>query len=377
MSSIFSKDLAQGTISVKSRLHNSSRSMEELFDFAQRRNPKRPFLFVSKVLGRHIPAKPSVMRAVYSELAAGIPDGLPQPIVVIGMAETAVGLGAGVFQEMSRRFPDAVYLTSTRHPVEGELLCEFKEEHSHATDHLIYLPTSNDHRRLVQTARTLVLVDDEATTGNTFRNLSMALRNSGHLPGIEQVVAVTLTDWSGNALQSTIDLPVTSVSLVAGKWEWMADPASGPIEMPPVNVTAAGTSTVSSKQTWGRLGMTSPNDGLAKDTRTTNGERILVVGTGEFVYEPFLLAERLEAAGADVHFSSTSRSPISLGHAIDSAISFSDNYGLGIPNFLYNVGHLKFDRILLCSETGKESIDPALIDALQNSAKVLETVTHE
>ncbi|TXR27968.1 phosphoribosyltransferase, partial [Ectopseudomonas mendocina] len=30
-----------------------------LFGFAERRNPKRAFLFVSKVLGRHIPVRPS------------------------------------------------------------------------------------------------------------------------------------------------------------------------------------------------------------------------------------------------------------------------------------------------------------------------------
>jgi hypothetical protein len=45
-----------------------------------------------------------------------------------------------VFDEVRKHHPDCVYLTSTRHPVDGELLCEFKEEHSHATDHLIYYP---------------------------------------------------------------------------------------------------------------------------------------------------------------------------------------------------------------------------------------------
>ena len=40
-------------------------------------------------------------------------------------------------------------------------------------------------------------------------------------------------------------------------------------------------------------------------------------------------------------------SPLSpLVYAIESAISFTDNYGLGIPNFVYNVAHQQFDRIL-------------------------------
>lgn len=37
---------------------NDSYQLEDLLGFAQRINPKRAFLFVSKVLGRHIPVAP-------------------------------------------------------------------------------------------------------------------------------------------------------------------------------------------------------------------------------------------------------------------------------------------------------------------------------
>ncbi|EQA7387268.1 TRSP domain-containing protein, partial [Enterobacter hormaechei] len=82
------------------------------------------------------------------------------------------------------------------------------------------------------------------------------------------------------------------------------------------------------------------------------------------VWRPFLLAERLERAGVDVHFSSTTRSPIALGHAIEHALSFSDNYGLGIPNFLYNVKPGQFDRVLICSETPEQAAPAELVAAL-------------
>ncbi|MDO6805934.1 TRSP domain-containing protein, partial [Wenyingzhuangia sp. 1_MG-2023] len=88
---------------------------------------------------------------------------------------------------------------------------------------------------------------------------------------------------------------------------------------------------------FGRLGVRHVDDTLAPGLQIKAGERVLVVGTGEFVWKPFLLAERLEQAGADVHFGSTTRSPIAIGHAIEHALSFPDNYGLGIPNFIYNV----------------------------------------
>ena len=95
-----------------------------------------------------------------------------------------------------------------------------------------------------------------------------------------------------------------------------------------------------------------------------NGSSGIVVGTGEFVWRPFLLAERLERAGADVHFSSTTRSPIAIGHSIDHALSFSDNYGLGIVNFLYNVAPGQFDRVLLCTETDARAVPASLVEAL-------------
>ncbi|MNN75875.1 hypothetical protein D3C81_1922040 [compost metagenome] len=65
-----------------------------------------------------------------------------------------------------------------------------------------------------------------------------------------------------------------------------------------------------------------------------------------------------------MHFSSTTRSPIALGHSIGYALNFSDNYGLGIVNFLYNVAPGQFDRVLICSETDAKAVPAALIEAL-------------
>ncbi|WP_230351310.1 phosphoribosyltransferase domain-containing protein [Lelliottia sp. WAP21] len=372
---VYRRTLSCGTIQITRDRGNIA--LDDLFDIAERRNPKRAFLFVSKVLGRHIPVPPSVMRQAYKQLANQFPRRLNGPVLFIGMAETAVGLGAGVFDEIRSHCEKSVYLTSTRHPVDGELLCEFKEEHSHATDHLIYLPDNEEKRRCVSGARTLVLIDDEATTGNTFLNLLAALRNTDQLPHLEQVIAVTLTDWSNNALPERSPLPVKAISLVSGQWGWTPFPDATLPVMPAVNVTSRGKWNITGKQSWGRLGMTAPAADLGPNITVSRGERVLILGTGEFVWEPFLLAERLEAAGAQAVYSSTTRSPIALGYAIESAISFTDNYGLGIPNFVYNVAHQQFDRILLCIETAAESIDQHLLKALADVAPVVEIVTYD
>lgn len=336
---------------------------DSLFGFAERRNPKRAFLFVSKVLGRHIPVRPSIMNVGFQGLASQIPDDLPGPVLVIGMAETAVGLGAGVHRAYSTTRPDTVYMVSTRHPTGNELFARFEEEHSHASAHLIHLPIDPDVREMMLNARSLVLVDDEASTGKTFINLHRALVDAG-LTQIERVVTCVLTDWSGDAVRKTIGDYAHQVSLLQGSYTFHED-ADAPLpDMPAVGTIEAGEWPVPADSDWGRHGVRTVADTLAPGLQVKAGESVLVVGTSEFVWRPFLLAERLERAGAEVHFSSTSRSPIALGHAIEHALSFADNYGLGIPNFLYNVRPGQFDRVLICSETPAQAVSADLIAAL-------------
>lgn len=335
----------------------------DLFGFAERRNPKRAFLFVSKVLGRHIPVRPSIMAASFESLAAEIPTNLPGPVLVIGMAETAVGLGAGVHRAFSATRPDTMYLVSTRHPLGTELFTRFEEEHSHASAHLIHMPVDPEVREMMLQARSLVLVDDEASTGKTFVNLHRALVDAG-LSNIERVVTCVLTDWSAGAVGKAIGDSATSVSLMKGSYQFHEDPSAPLPDMPDVGRVCIGEWPLAAQKDWGRLGVRSVEDTLAPDLQVNPGEKIIVIGTSEFVWRPFLLAERLERAGADVHFSSTTRSPIALGHAIQHALSFSDNYGLGIPNFIYNVKPGQFDRVLICSETPAEALPAELVQAL-------------
>lgn len=344
-------------------VHMSSVSPESLFGFAERRNPKRAFLFVSRVLGKHIPVRPSVMRFTYESLAAKIPSDLPGPVLVIGMAETAVGLGAGVHRAYSATRADTMYVVSTRHPVGDEIFARFEEEHSHASAHLVHKPVEPVLREMMLDARSLVLVDDEASTGKTFINLHRALADAG-LTKLERVVTCVLTDWSTGAVCSTLGGAADQVSLLSGAYQFTEDPDAALPEMPETGIVAVGKWPIDPANDWGRLGVKDVEDTLGRNVQVEPGERIIVLGTGEFVWKPFLLAERLERAGANVHFSSTTRSPIALGHSIKHALSFSDNYGLGIVNFLYNVAPGQFDRVLVCSETAAAAVPEFLIESL-------------
>ncbi|MGE6795133.1 phosphoribosyltransferase domain-containing protein [Psychrobacter okhotskensis] len=385
------------TYQTNSATHNNdleksdSYQLEDLLGFAQRINPKRAFLFVSKVLGRHIPVAPNTMRHAFTDLASLVPSDLPEPILVIGMAETAVGLSAGVHQALQTRYPNALLLNSTRHAQHNDdnsetLLTTFSEDHSHASQHLIYQSADKAIQAQLLASKTLIMVDDEASTGNTCVNVVTALRNAG-LDQLEQVHLTTLVDWSLNQNQAQADvddnisarLPNIDFHrhhLLSGAWQWADVPNPEPITMPSVDTTEAGSQALGDTGNWGRFPTLDSTDGFdnylmrfqaaftnfneqAKFNEVQLPERILVLGSNEFVWLPFLLAEWLEAKtqNATVNFSALTRSPIALGGAITTMLSFSDNYGLGMTNFAYNVEPSDWDLIVLCVETAADSVD--------------------
>src|SRR5919197_299309 len=58
-------------------------TLDTLAGFAARNNPKRGFLFVSKVLGKHIPARPSAMRHVQDYLASRLlQENIQHPVFI-------------------------------------------------------------------------------------------------------------------------------------------------------------------------------------------------------------------------------------------------------------------------------------------------------
>ena len=363
-------ELQRGVLSLQPN-DNSHWKWQDLLGFAERINPKRAFLFVSKVLGRHIPVSPHIMRHAFTDLAKLVPDDLPEPVLVIGMAETAVGLGAGAHQVLQQRYPEAIYVTTTRHPVHGApLLARFLEEHSHAQDQLLYGSPDAELQQQILNSKSIVLVDDEASTGKTFVNLIHALQQAG-LNQISHVVTATLADWSSGI--HIADLNCQSVALMTGKWQWRDAEHPIQINMPKVDTVAFGAFATLAEPTWGRLPI--QDSGAHIRLAVQPDERILVLGSGEYVWSSFLLAEYLQQQGADVKFSAITRSPIAVGHAIQSALAFSDNYGLGIQNFVYNINPLEYDRILITVETVADSVAKSLLEALPN-AEVISAVDY-
>jgi Phosphoribosyl transferase/TRSP domain C terminus to PRTase_2 len=331
--------------------------LDELCGFGSRRNRKRAFLIVSKVLGKHIPVRPSLMDRVHCLLAQKL-GGIEGPVVLIALAETATGLGHGIFERLleSTGRQDVLFLHTTRYRLNRSLAFSFDETHSHAPEHLLYQPADPEDARLFRSARTLVLVDDEISTGRTLVNLARACIATN--PHICSVRLVSITDWLPPGRRAEVcahlGLPVSFDHLLRGTFTFEPNPEFHPGPIPEVNGSASHKDAVLPGN-HGRLGLrgrlTPDLNGLLNGAGPHPGERVLVLGTGEFSHLPYRLALSLEKRGCDVRFQSTTRSPVLVGGDIGSALEFVDNYHDGIPNYVYNVAGRDYDRILIGYET--------------------------
>ncbi|MBI9115782.1 phosphoribosyltransferase family protein [Sanguibacter suaedae] len=421
--------------------------LDALVGLAVRRNPRRAHLLVSTVLGKHVPTSPTVVHQAGVLLghlvadvvagsgtvpdaarAAGLADALrdalgatgPRTVAaarrfadavaasapraasgdplhllagtaVLGYAETATALGHSVARALG-----VPSVHSTRRPVDGVTpAAGFAEEHSHATDHLV-LP---EDPRLLDRASTLVLVDDEISTGRTALNTIAALDAVRHR---ERYVVAALIDLRSAAdrgtfaalserlgvridvvalASGTITLPdgllERAASLVASVTATPVAPAgpSAPDAVPASAGPDGGARGLAPREvpTWGagvrdggRHGFTPADEttleaaatAAAESLRSSlTGDRVLVLGFEELMYAPLLLGRALESLASgttgpgsapgpalEVRCSTTTRSPVlavdEAGYALRTTLEFPAHDdpadGPG-PRFAHNV----------------------------------------
>lgn len=329
------RSIPGGTLDL--RIERADIPLDTALAFAARRNPRRRFLFVSRILGRHIPTRPSALCAAAAALARKL-TAPPAPCLFIGMAETATTLGQAVWREWLRQGGrESLYLDTTRRPTGGEVAFSFSEDHSHAPIHLVHRPSpADDRHRIFERAASLIIVDDEATTGRTAAALAHAYAKwRGSQPA---VTLLTLVRWKNG------DFPAFDChSLIEGVFQFT--PASSAPEQP--SCEQVGASPVPAPR-GSRHGIVSPQSSVWPSEATA---RVLVIGAGEFGFVPFLLAEQIEGAGGDAFVQATTRSPVLEGGAIGHVRSFPALDGSGNTEFLYNVpDDHSYDRIILCCE---------------------------
>ncbi len=217
---------------------------EDLFRLAVRQNTQRAFLFVSKVLGKHLPVEPAALLAAGKLLAlawldqkdeqdwAGILKGGAAPsfskiwdhlehsryslgmedrALFLGFAETATGLARAVADCFDG---EMAYISTTRVDRAGASPLTFDEAHSHARTHRLYL---DPHDPFMAACQQVVLVDDELTTGNTALRL---IRQLHAVYGIRRFTLMVLVDNSEGsnrrAIEQELGIEIRVFSLLRG-----------------------------------------------------------------------------------------------------------------------------------------------------------------
>ena len=348
--------------------------LKRLLGFAARVSSKRKFLLVSKVLGKHYPVSPKLMSWSYRALArAVLKKGVGESSLWIGMAETATGLGYGVFEAACHAgVQKALFMQTTRYHLDKTDRLEFEEAHSHATDFFLYYPMYADYRKQFVNAETLVLIDDEISTGKTFLRLIKAYQAVN--PVLRKVFIVSLVNFAHPDDRAALELQAG----VAVEWICFRqgllhfeDSQNAAIDNITVNVSGNGTCKKHLLAWPGRLGMAAPSSLDADiveqlvhsgfNCESNDSRPILVLGTGECNAPAYLLGRALEGNGFNVKVQSTTRSPIHQGNDIGLVCQFEDNYEDGIPNFIYNLNPDDYRDIILCHET---PLNQALTDRL-------------
>lgn len=356
----------------------------DLFDVAVRQNEKRSFLFVSKVLGKHLAVSPAALLAAgrllalawsgnagaemcvdlikgkiaipFADLLQKLDDSrisLDRPTLFIGFAETATGLARSVADSFQG---DLRYISSTRAELSAPLTLSFDEAHSHARTHLLHFDPAD---LFWKRCRRAVLVDDEFTTGRTA--LRLIERLHAHF-GLREFVLLTLLDNSAAeeraALERALGIKIEVYSLLKGRLlEAETGTLPPPLPWKPEENIASATlnayvpHALDDRRLCSAEDLFAQRDGVrALSQRVNAGAGDLFLGSGEFIYVPALVAG-LRGATA---FHSATQSPVLPleGSAIVSGARFAPIERYSAAGYLYNVPQGSYARAAVVVEGG-------------------------
>lgn len=331
----------------------------------RRNNSKRDFLFVNSFQGKHLSVSPNMAFTLYDELVNEIRSSISQDekLIVIGFAETATAIGQYIACSLKNCI---YYMQTTREKISGATpLLEFKEEHSHATEQLLY-----GKKSAFLSCDRILFVDDEISTGNTILNFISALEKIGIL---KKYSVASFLNWQNKEwTQKFKQLGIYTHCVVRGVLKDLASKVPVTISDEPYPISTFNTDlalfTVKcdiANFYADRLGkvpvhlndfadiLYSTVDKVISTTLSTRDKEVLVLGTEEFMFAPLIFGKMLsEKRNISVQFHATTRSPIEASkfgtYAISKRFPIASCYDSSRHTFVYNLK--KYEKVYIVTD---------------------------
>ena len=353
---------------------------KDLVRIAKRENnTKRSYLVVDPLQGKHVPVEPSKALNLFKSLAEKLQGKYEgERLLLIGFAETATAIGAQAAITLGTK-----YIQTTREVIPDVSYLFFSEAHSHATEQKL---VKDDIDRVINETDRIVFVEDEVTTGNTIMNIIRIIRRE-YQRKIKFAVASLLngmteeylkiyreeeielhylvkTDHSGysaiaekyhcdglsiRAIQEDHTQEKLAVSIQDKIWNELPHIISIPGWMNARRFVDAKQYETACK----KLAET-----VIAETSVKQGERVLVIGTEEFMYPALLTGQEIEKIGCDVRCHSTTRSPIAVSteeeYPLHCRYELCSLYDPERKTFIYDLEN--YDRVIVMTDSALASL---------------------
>lgn len=360
---------------------------KDLVRIAKRENnTKRNYLVVDPLQGKHVPVTPSAALNLFKNLAAKLQGKYEgERLLLIGFAETATAIGAQAAITLGTK-----YIQTTREVIPDARYLFFSEAHSHATEQKL---VKDDIDRVINDIDRIVFIEDEVTTGNTIMNIIKIITKE-YQKKIKFAVASLLNGMTEESLKIYQDEKIELHYLVktdhsgygAVAEQYRCDglyicaiPENHTHESADIDVQSEKNMRehiisipgwmnarrfVDAKQY--ETACRKLAETVIAETGVKQGERVLVIGTEEFMYPALLTGQEIEKMGCEVRSHSTTRSPIAVSteeeYPLHCRYELRSLYDPDRKTFIYDLEN--YDRVIVMT-------DSALV-----SLKGLETLTY-
>lgn len=343
-------------------------SVDDLVRLAKRDNNNiRPYLYVNPIQGKHIPTNPEDTMMMCRTLANMVKEAYPSDrLFVIGFAETATGIAAGVCHYLDNV---VFYQNTTREHIDDEEYLYFTESHSHATDQML---RTNGLLDCLEKVDRIVFIDDEVTTGNTICKLADILKERYGTKEIKFSIVSILNSMANLRVNQLEDEGIECLFISDLPFEYKKDSIMNIsyeedrdtlcksdknldldvkcVEFDTkINTRKAVVFSDYEKETERYAGEIENNIGYERYSD------ILVLGTEECMYPALRLGEILKRDGAAevVKIHATTRSPIIASGAEDYPLShryqIRSVYDKTRDTYVYNLR--KYDTVIIVTDT--------------------------